>query len=64
MAGLAALVDHAGDDGVEDTDHGVDIRDEQALAEHSHGDLARGRVGAHDPELEQRLDGGGCEAGR
>jgi hypothetical protein len=63
-AGLAAPVDHGGDDGVEDTNHGVDVGDEQPLPEHPRCDPAGSRVRPHDPELEQRLDGGGGEAGR
>lgn len=64
MAGLAALVDHAGDDRVEDADHGVDVGDEEPLAEHPRRHPAFERVRPHHPELEQSLDGGGGEAGR
>jgi hypothetical protein len=65
MSGLAALVDHSADDGVEHTDHGVDVGDENPLEHHRRGHpAAAGHVRPYHPELEQRLHGGRGEAGR
>ncbi|CAM0949794.1 unnamed protein product [Alopecurus aequalis] len=62
MGGLAGLVDHESDDSVKNTDHGVDVGNQEPFADHRRAYPAVESVQLHDPELEQPLDGGGGEA--